>query len=108
MAESAVSDNYSPVVNNQATSSGYMHIPQNGCLEQANVFSQPSVNFLNSLLIMVNDFFSQFHQMDMDVNVVILIIHHHMETTVSIVMGQDLIEFLVMNVIAATADQLIR
>lgn len=45
MAESAVSDNYSPVVNNQATSSGYMHIPQNGCLEQSNIFSQPSVCF---------------------------------------------------------------
>ena len=46
MADSVVSENYATNVNNQATSSAYMHIPQNGCSEQSSaIFSQPSVSF---------------------------------------------------------------
>ena len=46
MADSVVSETYATNVNNQATSSAYMHIPQNGCSEQSSaIFSQPSVSF---------------------------------------------------------------
>jgi RNA recognition motif-containing protein len=42
MAESAVSETFAPGVNNSATSSTFMHIPQNGCSDQTAIFSQPS------------------------------------------------------------------
>jgi RNA recognition motif-containing protein len=42
MAESAVSETFAPGVNNPATSSTFMHIPQNGCSDQTAIFSHPS------------------------------------------------------------------